>query len=838
MKTQLKLVEPEALPLEYDGSLLIATGKSRFETAWKNKKMNWSALLAKLSNSLQTQESHAEYMKMSKEDQDRIKDIGGFVGGHLKDGRRKTGYVVARQILTLDLDFPPENFWEGLMDNFALTSAMAVYSTHKHTEAKPRYRLIIPLDRDVTPDEYEAIARKVADKIGIDYFDDTTFQPTRLMYWPSHSADVAPFFEYYDAPFLSANSILAEYPDWTDTSYWPESSRMVGIRKKQADKQGDPTAKKGIVGAFCRTYTITQAIAKFLPDVYIPTNKDDRYTYAAGSTAAGLVVYDGDLFAFSNHASDPAGGQLCNAFDLVRVHLFGDEDDGIQGKSGRDLPSYKAMIDRIREDEGTKLTLAREKVSAQDDFAEPVEDLDDDSWMAKLEVNASGVYTPNARNAMTIFENDPALRGIALNELSGMVEITGRLPWKRSRMSNCWREQDRAQLLIYMHTHYQAKFPQGILDAAFDTITDHRRFNPLVDYVRELPDWDGVERVDTLLIDYLGAEDSKYTRAVTRKTLVGAIQRVLEPGCKFDTMLVLDGKPGIGKSTLLHKLGGKWFDDSLSLADTRDKTAAEKLQGKWIMEIGEMQGTRKSDIDVVKGFLSRQDDAYRAAYGRTVQSHPRTCIICGTTNSTDGFLRDTTGNRRFWPVATPGGGSLDVFAMTEETRAQIWAEAFALASEGETTYLDKELEAEAAIHQRRALEYDEREPVVSEYLETLLPADWYSWTFEKRVDFFQQRDELRAEYECTLQREAVCAEEIFCECFGRPRNAFDGRHDGYEIKQLMCRMEGWQRSTKTQRINGYGKPRVYIRDNSLEDKKPTGGNVPRSERDKVTALRK
>ena len=155
--------------------------------------------------------------------------------------------------------------------------------------------------------------------------------------------DVEPFFQYYDAPFLAADSILAEYPDWTDTSYWPESSRMAGIRKRQADKQGDPLAKKGIVGAFCRTYTITQAIAKFLPDVYTQTAKEDRYTYAAGSTAAGLVVYDGDVFAYSNHGTDPAGGQLCNAFDLVRIHKFGHLDDGHEDKPITQLPSDKAM---------------------------------------------------------------------------------------------------------------------------------------------------------------------------------------------------------------------------------------------------------------------------------------------------------------------------------------------------------------------------------------------------------------------------------------------------------------------------------------------------------------
>lgn len=814
MKTRLKLVEPEALPLEYDGSLLIATGKSRFETAWKNKKMNWSALLAKLSNSLQTQESHAEYMKMSKEDQDRIKDIGGFVGGHLKEGRRKTGYVAARQILTLDLDFPPENFWEGLMDNFALTSAMAVYSTHKHTEAKPRYRLIIPLDRDVTPDEYEAIARKVADKIGIDYFDDTTFQPTRLMYWPSHSADVAPFFEYYDAPFLSANSILAEYPDWTDTSYWPESSRMVGIRKKQADKQGDPTQKRGTVGAFCRTYTITQAIAKFLPDVYTPTSKDDRYTYAAGSTAAGLVVYDGDLFAFSNHSTDPAGGQLCNAFDLVRIHLFGDEDDGIQGKSGRDLPSYKAMANMAVNDPSVAMTFANDqKERAVLEFGEePIEEPateDDDSWMIKLTRGDNGEIKKLLTNAVLILENDQHIQGIRFNELSGGIEVSGRLPWKRP--SKYWRDVDSDQLYGWIADNYGVQFPETHFQKALAIVTNKRSFNPLVDYVRGLPDWDGVERVDTLLIDYLGAEDSKYTRAVTRKTLVGAIQRVLQPGCKFDTVLVLDGAPGIGKSTLLRKLGGKWFSDSLSLADTRDKTAAEKLQGVWIMEIGEMQGTRKADVDMMKGFISRQVDEYRPAYGRTVERRPRTCIICGTTNSTTGFLRDTTGNRRFWPVTVNRGGRLSVWDMTDETIRQIWAEALLYEAEGEDSFLDAEMEKEAAKAQQNALMYDEREGEVTDYLETLLPEDWSAWDLDKRVDYFRQRDVLTPKEQAgTVPRTKVSVVEIFCECFGRPKN-YMTRKDADEIISIMARIPGWERNGSMRRDKVYGRQKVFVK---------------------------
>lgn len=796
--------------MENDGKILISIGKSRFETAWKNKEMLWSELLKRLSTSVTTPETHAEYMKLPKSEQDRIKDIGGFVGGHLKDGRRKTGAVVARQILTLDLDFPPADLWESLMDNLDLDCAMAIYSTHKHTPDKPRLRLIMPLSRAVTPDEYEAIARKIAEKIGIDYFDDSTFQPARLMYWPSNSADVMPGFRSYDAPFLNADEVLAEYPDWMDTSYWPESSRMTGLRKKQADKQGDPTAKKGIVGAFCRTYTIPEAIAKFLPEVYTETARPDRYTYAAGTTASGLVVYDGDLFAYSNHSTDPASGQLCNAFDLVRIHKFGDLDEGYEGESGKELKSYKAMAEFAAADPDTVSTLDQDhKESAVLDFGDETAAAPDEDWTKKLLRTENGDIRPVITNASLILENAPELKGIRFNELTGAIEIQGKLPWKHP--NKFWRDADEAQLYIYLADTYRVQFPENKFVKALTRAVDSRRFNPLRDYLKSLPEWDGTPRVDSLLIDYLGAEDTPYTRAVTRKTLIGAVHRVWEPGCKFDTVLVLDGKPGIGKSTLLRKLGGKWFSDSLSLADTRDKTAAEKLQGVWIMEIGEMQGTRKADVDIMKGFISRQVDEYRAAYGRVVERHPRTAIICGTTNSTTGFLRDTTGNRRFWPVTVNGGGRLSIWDMTEEVRSQIWAEAVQYATDGEDSFLDAAMEKEAAKAQQAALEYDDREGEVIDYLETLLPEDWYSWDIDKRCDYFRQRDVLSPEQQKgTMQRTRVCAKEIFVECFGRPKNAWK-KQDGYEIAAIMARLPDWERGVKRERIEGYGLQRPYER---------------------------
>ena len=799
--------------LKYNPELIIATGKSRFDTKWKNKTILWSALLSKLSKSLETPETHAEFMQMTKDEQDKRKDIGGFVGGHIKEGRRKAGQVAARQILTLDLDFAPADLKEQILDSMdpALDCAMAVYSTHKHTDKKPRLRLIIPLDRQVSADEYEAIARKIAEKVGIDYFDDSTYQPERLMYWPSHCSDVEPVFWSIDAKILKADDILAEYPDWTDTSYWPESSRMTGIRKKLADKQGDPTAKKGIVGAFCRTYDVRDAIAKFLSDVYTETSKSDRYTYAQGSTAAGLVIYEDGKFAFSNHSTDPCGGQLCNAFDLVRVHKFGDLDEGHEDKTGKKRPSYAAMAEFAADDPETKLTLIADKrESALEDFAKPVDDsADPDAWKLKLELNEDGGIKPSVQNAELILSHDEALMGVRYNELSRGIEVQGSLPWDRP--SKYWRDADEAQLYLYIADKYGVQFASTKFSTALVAVVDRRRFNPLKDYLRGLPAWDGKARVESMLVDYLGAVDSHYVREVTKRTLIGAVMRVFEPGCKFDTVLVLDGKPGIGKSTLLRKLGGAWFSDSLSLTDTRDKTAAEKLQGIWIMEIGEMQGSRKADTEAIKSFISRQVDEYRTAYGKVVEKHPRTSIICGTTNSVTGFLRDATGNRRFWPVMVDGTGALSAFDITAETRDQIWAEAVSMYECGEECYLDAETEEEARLAQRNALEYDEREGRVIDYLETLVPEDWYSWPVESRIKFFQDRDDpLTHQEEGTMQRTMICSMELWGECFGRSERSMT-KQDTWDMANIMARIPGWERTGDRKRIPGYGLQRPFTK---------------------------
>lgn len=818
-KSQLKLLPgSEPVTVENDGKLIISLGKSRFETSWKNQQMLWSVLLARLKKSIETHETHAEYMKMTKDKQDAIKDIGGFVGGHLKEGHRRNGSVEARQIVTLDADFleKDQSLVDLVLEAEGLNVAFAVYSTHKNSPEKPRQRLIIPMSRMVSADEYEAIARKVADKVGIEIFDDTTFQPTRLMYWPSHSIDSEPYFYSYDAEFLDPDEVLSEYPDWSDTSYWPMSSRVDEIRKREVDKAGDPLEKPGVIGAFNKCYGIAEAIETFLPDIYTPTAKEDRYTYAAGSTAAGLVVYEGGLFAYSNHSTDPAGGKLSNAFDLVRIHRFGHLDEEADPAKGiTKMPSYKAMMDFAASDENVKIALAEARASdAVSDFAAELEETekDDRDWRTKLEIKKDGSIVPNARNALIILMYDSHLQSIRLNTMTGMIEAeVDSLPWKRDFIF--WQNSDTEQLYMWIANNHGVQFPKEIFQMALTTVANKRRFHPIEDYLQELPEWDGQERVERLLVDYLGADDTVFNREAIRKVLLAAIARIYHPGIKFDYMLVLNGPQGIGKSTFFGRLFKGFLSDSLTMLDMRDKTGSEKLQGYWALEVAEMAGMRKADIECVKSFISRQDDIYRPAYGRVVEKHPRRCVIVGSTNSSTGFLRDISGNRRFWPVKCKGG-KLKPWNLEAEELDQVWAEAMAAYNNGESLLLSKEAEELAAKEQREAIEEDPRMAQVVEYLEKPLPVNWDKLDLDTRRMFLEGDTDY--DPESLVERETVSNMEIWVECFGKKAADME-RKDSDAITALMMKVDGWERSGVRRRIGFYGQQRIYKRVTSETD---------------------
>ena len=791
-----------------DAKLWISTGKNRFDKRWKNKQMAWSTILKKLEQPIRTAETYAEYMAASKTDQDNIKDVGGFVGGTLKDGKRGSHTVTGRTILSFDLDFAPEHFYEDY--TMLADYASACYSTHKHRPSKPRYRLLVPLSRTVTADEYEAVARMLATDIGMDYMDASTFQPSRLMYWPSCAEDGEYFFDYLDAPFLDPDKVLSRYPDWTDASQWPTSEKEVANRRALADKQQDPTEKKGVVGAFCRAYDVPAAIDKFLPDIYTKTDKGDRYTYAQGSTASGLVVYDGGLFAFSNHGTDPAGGQLCNAFDLVRIHKFIGEDESVAGDTPvNKRPSYKAMLEFAAADDEVRMVLDRER--HDEAVADFEDDPDPDMWRKKLSRTAKGVLEKTVLNCKRIFDNDPALQGLALNLLSGDIHVLDGAPVPWDRRPGPWTDADDAQLYTYIATEF-TEFPRAYVMDQKVIAAGRHAFHPVKDYLAGLPEWDGEPRVDTLLVDYLGAEDNIFTREATARILTAAVRRIYEPGCKFDPMLVLSGPPGAGKSMLIAKLAGAWFSDNLTFDDMKDKTAAEKLQGYWLLEISEMKGMRKTDVETVKAFVSRQEDIYRAAYGHNTERHPRQCVIFGTVNDISGYLKDITGNRRFWPVEITGNGIRKPWNLEPAERDQIWAEVlFRYKDLGEDSLiLSPEAEKLAAEKQTDALESDDREGMVEEYLNRLLPEGWDDMKLNDRLDFLDGDYTIIDEpVEGSIARTEVTNMEIWCECFREPAKRIQSR-DSYAIGAILKRL-GWERGGKRKRVPIYGLQRVYFK---------------------------
>lgn len=769
----------------------IAYGNSRMEKKWKNNEISWDDFCKRVSTTQMTTETVDEYRKMSKPQQDAIKDVGGFVAGHLREGRRKNGTVLCRSMLTLDMDHGTADVLDEL-EMFSLHK-MCIYSTHKHTPEAPRLRLIMPLTRDVSEDEYPAVARKVAQEIGMDMFDDTTYQPHRLMYWPSTSANGEFVYRVLDGDIVDPDEYLAKYDDWRDVSTWPVSSRESEAVKKSASRQADPLAKEGIVGAFCRTYSVRDAIDRFLKDVYAPSAMDGRYDYIPADSSAGVLIVE-EKFSYSFHATDPACGQLLNAFDVVRVHMFPDDDP---------KKSFKAMAKFASSDEEVKLLIFKEKqAGASADFEED----DPDAWKKKLEYEDKSLQLKNTlRNLTLILENDPKLKDIVFNQHLDGMEIKGSVPWKHP--SKFWRDADDAQLISYVDENY-GTFSQRNFDIAVAKVTDDRSYHPIREFLQALPDWDQVKRLDTFLIDYLGAADNRYVRAVTRKTLCAAACRVLNPGCKFDTMLVLNGSQGIGKSTLIAKLGGEWFSDSLSLNDTKDKTAAEKLQGYWILEIGELAGLRKAEVETLRSFLSRQNDIYRASFGRRTTPHPRQCVFFGTTNAESGYLRDTTGNRRFWPVKTPGGGSKCSWDLTQDEVLQIWAEVMHYVNAGEPLYLDPEVDALAKAEQREAMESDEREGLVREYLDTLLPDNWEQMDTYERRNFLDGTGVADIGKKGTIRRTQVCNMEIWCECFGKERSNLR-RADSNELSGILVKL-GWKRLDKKERVVNYGPQFIFV----------------------------
>ena len=814
----------------------IATAGSRLSKRWRTTEVTWEWLVDKLREVRRTGESMAEYHRMSKDEQSSRKDVGGFVGGALDGGRRISTAVKERWLITLDADYHAN--LDDAEDFYSLYGcAMAMYSTHSSTPDALRLRYVIPLSRAVSVEEYQALARKVASLIGMDTMDPTTFAPERLFYWPSCPDDAQPIFKVWQGEALDADEMLSEYGEgesWRDVSLWPMASRETEIVRREAKKQGDPTTKPGIVGKFCRAYDVTEAIDAFLSDVYeectaVASGKP-RYTYINGSSSGGAVVEDDGKFIYSHHATDPAGGQLCNAFDLVRIHKFGDMDDGQENQEVTRRPSYKAMCEFASADSRVRQTDYEARMAqCAADFADigDIADMDcgervsrnytdecknqDVEWVSRLKRNTkTGEAYSSIENAKLIMNNDPHLKGmVAMNKFTGRMVTRRKLPWREREFvagEDMWTDADEANLFLYLEKYWGLSGKDKILNA-LTIVAQDNAFHPVVEYLDELT-WDGVPRLDDMLIRWMGAEDNAYVRAVTRKWMCAGVARTYNPGCKFDHMLMLVGPQGAGKSKLVYALTkGRWYTDSLN--NTEGKEAYTGLRGKWLIEFAELSATKKSAVESVKNFITKQEDSYRPAYGRNIAVFPRQCIFYGTTNDRE-FLRDRTGNRRFWPVEIVGIDNGRLTGLDAEVD-QLWAEAKYRYSEGEPLWLDDaELQRLAQEQQERFTEQDELVGVIEEYLDRLVPDNWESLSKEMRRDYIQGGTASLAEG--TKLREFVCLMEIRYELLGQDVSEIvkGNNIDTRRLASIMNNMPGWKHAGRRM-FSGYGQQRYYER---------------------------
>jgi predicted P-loop ATPase len=327
-----------------------------------------------------------------------------------------------------------------------------------------------------------------------------------------------------------------------------------------------------------------------------------------------------------------------------------------------------------------------------------------DSWEKLLLTNSKGdIRERSAQNALILFGHAPEVAGSLYFDTFSEIACTKQpLPWDIPGYSypRSISDTDGIQALGWLEKQGLHKLSVGVAKDALIAVAKRRPFNPLVNWLHLIA-WDRQPRVNGWLTYYLGVEPTPYTKAVGAKFLIGAVARAMQPGCKLDTMLILEGPQGQRKSTAARTLfSPAWFTDDLAEFGTKD--AALQMLGRWGIEVSEMASFTNAETSKIKAVLSRQVDRFRAPYDRFPTEHPRQCVFIGTTNPIDGYFKDPTGARRFWPVSC---GQIDISALAND-REQLWAEAVVRYEGGEQWWLDENetLSAKAEQEDRREID--------------------------------------------------------------------------------------------------------------------------------------
>lgn len=745
----------------------IATAPKRDSKVWAQGTTTWSEILSWM-------DAPADH-----------KECGNYVLGALKGNRRTKTSIASRGVLTLDVDSPDKGF---LTDVAMLGYAVLAHTTFKSTPDVPRYRLLIPLDRTVAPDEYYTAAAAVMQQLGELQFDPGSVQAERYMFKPSESEPG--FFQWhlYEGTVAQADDLLTEFQQDLSTLPPPKLSR----------NKRDPYSIDGTVGAFNRAYSDWDELIETFKLPYEPAGAE-RWQLVGATAAAGMGTVSPGL-VYSHHANDPAYGQTCSAFDLVRLHRFGHLDENVPDKTPVNRrPSHNSMLELATQDLKTVNDLIGADFKAElDDIAD---DVDDTSWQTRFTRNSrTGKVNDEVHNWDLIAKYDPSFKGLYYNELSMAVETDTDLPWRKLQPGReVFAAADRSSLALHIERTYGIRPARAYLDDLIADRAQARRINPVRAYLEPLV-WDGVPRLETSLP---GVAPSAYTRMVARKVLVAAVARMLDPGCKWDHTLILYGTEGLGKTYWIDKMSKGY---SASMGRIGDKDTLITMQRSWIMTSDEGHTLKKADFDAQKEFLTRTADIFRMPYEREAQVQKRHCVIWGTTNDPV-FLRRQEGNRRFLIVHC--AEKLDFDRMTDAYVDQVWAEALHLYRAGESLFLTEEENQLARDNREGFLEEDAQAGMIEGYLDTLVPEDWDSTSPESRQAWlmsgggdFGQAGTARIDQVCTLQ--------LWVEAMGR-RKGDARRVDLLELGQAMKQVQGWVLLPGRQRLPQYGPQMVYQR---------------------------
>jgi predicted P-loop ATPase len=335
-----------------------------------------------------------------------------------------------------------------------------------------------------------------------------------------------------------------------------------------------------------------------------------------------------------------------------------------------------------------------------------------DHWTSRLIPAANGGYVGSEYNVLQALRYAPEVQGLVrFNEFALEVEFTSEAPWRVTRAGDRWTEADDTLAAAWLQSEGIKVRGRSIVADCIQVVACDRPYHPVREYLLSLK-WDGKWRLATWLHQYLGANGSlEYLSAIGRKFLMSAVARILHPGCQADHILVLEGLQGLGKTSVARALAvqPEWFAGSLP--DVHSKDAPLQLAGRWIIEIAELKAVRVGQLEAVKSFLSETIDTFRPPYARRSAQFPRQCVFLGTTNETE-YLRDRTGNRRFWPVRV---ARIDLTAILRE-RHQLWAEAVQCVKDGEQWHLTQAEAEMAKTEQAERVPQSELDLAVADYL--------------------------------------------------------------------------------------------------------------------------